>query len=401
MQHPPCAVVLSGGVAKGAFHAGVLKSFAEHEIMPLALVGTSAGALNGAISARLIAEDRFTPYWIEREISQMWMQQATLQKLWANGEIQDQSLRAMLGDNRPSLFMLRRAFDWLSPGRLRELLQLRFTSVFSDKHFRQQMEQGLRPPARIEREVHFAASITSLNGQVETYANQSLISHGGYASFHLRPGQSASELDEIFERLRAVVRASSSFPGLFPPVPLRYNGKVDDFTDGGLTKNAPFGRAIKLAPEVRTIFLISCMPITQSTTGRVDSLMDIVDQIYKIILNKDLANDFRKIQQINERIEKLHRLLQREASGEFCDNDFNRALLDVAGYKSLSEFVSQRTVELVIIEPTHDLEGDPFAAMYRLDRNQLLERYISQGYAAGQQVLKAWLARQNAAPASL
>lgn len=395
MTLPPCALALTGGVAKGAFHAGVLKYLAEKEVIPSVLVGASAGALNGAFSAKLIAEDRFTPYWIDRMISHIWLHQASLQKLWATGDINDNSLRSLVGESRLSLFTIRHLLDWLSPLKLRELLKLRFTSIFSDKHFRQEME-NLKPPARIEREVYFAASVTSLTGIVETYAKQSLISHGGYISFHLHPELSGDEIRQTYERMQTVIRASSSFPGMFPPVPLLHQGKMDFFTDGGLTKNAPFGRAIKLDPNVRTIFLISCMPITQPTSGRIDNLLTIVDQTYKIILNKDLANDFRKIQQINEKIEKLHRLLKRDTEGNFLENEFNQALLDVAGYKSLQEFVNKRTVEIVIIEPTMDLEGDPFAGLYRADRSQLLERYIAQGYEAAKRPIDEYLARHQA-----
>ncbi len=401
MSLPPCALVLTGGVVKGAFHTGVLKCMAENEVIPTAIVGASAGALNGGMCAKLIAEDRFTPYWIDRMCGQLWLQQASLQKLWANGEVTDNSLRSLLGDNRPNIFMLRNLLDWISPGRLRELLKLRFTSVFSDKHFREQLEQTIKAPPKIQREVHFAASVTSLTGTVETYANQSLIAHGGYISFHLHPNLEHDQIDALYDRMRTVMRASSSFPGMFPPVPLMHKGKVDWFTDGGLTKNAPFGRAVKLDPNVRTIFLVSCMPITQPTSGRIDNITTIVDQIYKIILNKDLANDFRKIQQINERIEKLHRLMERDSSGVFLDNAFNQALIDVAGFKSLQEFVNKRTVEIVIIEPTMDLDGDPFAGLYRPDRGQLIERYIQQGYETAQISIQEYLARHRPAPVML
>lgn len=395
-NQPACALALSGGVVKGAFHAGVLKCLAEHEILPTAIVGTSSGALNGGMCAKLVAEDRFTPYWVERMICQLWLQHASVQKLWANGDITDNSLRSLLGESRLSIYMLRNLLDWLSPLRLRELLKLRFTSIMSDRYFQQTLGQFVKAPTKIEREVHFAASVTSLTGAIETYANQSLISHGGYISFHLKPDQDAETIDGVFDRMRTVMRASSSFPGFFPPVPLLHQGKIDFFTDGGLTKNAPFGRAIKLDPNVRTIFLISCSPITQPTSGRIDNMLTIVDQIYKIILNKDLANDYRKIQQINERIEKLHVLMQKDESGVFLDNDFNRALIDVAGFKSLQEFLNMRTVEIVIIEPTMDLEGDPFAGLYRADRVSLIERYIAQGYEAAQGPIAAYAARIKA-----
>ena len=200
-------------------------------------------------------------------------------------------------------------------------------------------------------------------------------------------------IEDIFETLRTVVRASSSFPAVFPPVSLKLDGKTDYFTDGGLTKNGPFGRAIKLDPQVRTIFLSSCMPITQPTSGRVDNLLTIFDQIYKVVINKDLANDFRKIQQINERIERLRTLLEKDADGEYIQNEFNQSLIELGGFKNLEDYKQKRTVEVIFIEPPVNLEGDPFAGLYRNDREKLLNRYIDMGYDAGRQCLQNYLNR--------
>ena len=45
-------LVLEGGGAKGAYHAGAYKALIENEIYPSAVVGTSVGALNGALIAQ-------------------------------------------------------------------------------------------------------------------------------------------------------------------------------------------------------------------------------------------------------------------------------------------------------------------------------------------------------------
>lgn len=51
LQSTKLGLVLSGGGAKGAYHAGVLRYLAEHDIQPDAVSGASIGSLNGAIVA--------------------------------------------------------------------------------------------------------------------------------------------------------------------------------------------------------------------------------------------------------------------------------------------------------------------------------------------------------------
>jgi predicted acylesterase/phospholipase RssA len=387
----PCALALTGGVAKGAFHAGVLKAFAEARCIPSVIVGTSAGALNGSFAAKLIAEDQFTPEKVEHVLGNMWLYQASFQKLWSRGEIHDHSLRSLVGDIRPNLFMLRRLLGSLHPGnlhRVREFLELKFTSILSERHYREQIEKALTAPEQVKRSIHFSASLTSLTGTIETYADQPLVGYGSYLSFYIHPGLGREQLDTLFRNMCTVVQASGSFPGVFPPVAIQRGGKTDLYIDGGLTKNAPFGRAIKLDPEVRTIYLVSTMPVTQPDSGRIDNMLTIIDQIYKIILNKDLVNDFRKIHQINEKIELVGPMLHRDEQGQIVADAFNHNLLKIGGFKDIADFERRRTVRIVIIEPPVNMEGDPFAGMYRSDRMRLLREYMALGYTAAQQVLQ-------------
>src|SRR4051794_40781967 len=50
-RKPKVAFVLSGGASLGAIQAGMLRALYEREIRPDLIVGTSAGALNGAFIA--------------------------------------------------------------------------------------------------------------------------------------------------------------------------------------------------------------------------------------------------------------------------------------------------------------------------------------------------------------
>ncbi|MEM7273008.1 MAG: patatin-like phospholipase family protein, partial [Actinomycetota bacterium] len=61
----PLAVVLSGGGAYGAVQVGMLQALEEAGIVPDMVVGTSVGALNGALLAadRDTAVERLTGVW--------------------------------------------------------------------------------------------------------------------------------------------------------------------------------------------------------------------------------------------------------------------------------------------------------------------------------------------------
>src|SRR5215218_9724625 len=50
-EHPDVAFVLSGGAGLGAIQVGMLRALYEHGVSPDLIVGTSAGALNGAFIA--------------------------------------------------------------------------------------------------------------------------------------------------------------------------------------------------------------------------------------------------------------------------------------------------------------------------------------------------------------
>src|SRR3954469_4358644 len=61
------AFVLSGGASLGAIQAGMLEALYEHGIQPDLIVGTSAGALNGAFIA-----ERPQTVATARELGDVW-----------------------------------------------------------------------------------------------------------------------------------------------------------------------------------------------------------------------------------------------------------------------------------------------------------------------------------------
>lgn len=391
-----CALVMSGGLAKGAFQAGVVKSFAANKLVPDVVVGASAGALNAGMTTKLIAEGTFTPEIIQEQVANVWVNETSLLSLWGGeGDIRKKdSIRNIFGDIHANPFMLIRRLSNLQLdvwARLRILFSLSFLSVFNNEPICGILEKYIKAPKVIARDVTFAVTLTDLFAHTEYILGKPINNYSEYATFKFSKGETEN-LEKKFKQLRAVVQASGSFPGMFPPSELEINGKSKKlYVDGGVTKNAPFGRAIKLDHDIQYIFLVTTAPITKPIMNEIRNFPDVVGQVYEIIVTKDIASDYRKVAQINKRIELLSKMLERDKNDKVIENERNNDLSRLAGFQDLNDYFSKRWVEIIFIEPERALEGDPFAAIYRKDRKYLLESYIKHGYDVGNKVIKEFL----------
>ena len=70
------AILLQGGGALGAYQGGVLEHLETHNILPDWVIGTSIGAINGAIIAGNKPEDRIAKlksFWQGVEPATSWL----------------------------------------------------------------------------------------------------------------------------------------------------------------------------------------------------------------------------------------------------------------------------------------------------------------------------------------
>jgi predicted acylesterase/phospholipase RssA len=398
-----CALVMTGGIAKGAFQAGVIKSFAEYGIKPDVVMGASAGALNAGMVTKLITEGSFTPQAVEKGIVQPWIYETSLYQLWGKGDLSKKdSVRNIFGDIDTNPFLIIKRLANLQMDvwqRLRTLFSMSFFSVFNNSGISEIIERNISTPSKISDDVICAVSLTDLLAHTEYIKGQPINNYGEYVTFEFKKDQNEN-LAERFKYLKNVVQASSCLPGMFPPVELNLKGTKKLYVDGGITKNAPFGRAIKLDPEIEYIFIVTTAPITKPIINEVKDFPSIMGQVYEIVVTKDIANDYRKVVQINEKIKLLSKILLRDKDGTIINNEHNTDLCLLAGFKGVQDFLSKRCVEIYFIEPDKPLEGDPFSAIYRNDRRFLLEMYIQQGYESGSKVLKKFIS-ENAEKAHL
>lgn len=387
------ALVMTGGILKGSFQAGVIKAFAEQDLKPAVVVGASAGALNAGMVTKLVTEGNFTAEAVQNNIIKDWMNETTSLKLWGKGDVsKNDTIRNIFGDIHTNPFMLIRRLAHLQLDmwyRLKTLMSLSFISIFNNDNMMDILTRNISTPDEIKEDIICAISITDLLAHSEYIRGQAINNYNQFVTFDFKKGDNKG-VKEKFKKLIDTAAASATLPGMFPPFELdiKDDGNKKFYVDGGITKNAPFGRAIKLNPEIENIFLVTTSPITKPITNKVENFSSILGQVYEIMVTKDIVNDYRKVVQINERIRLLQKVIERDENNVVIDNEKNNDLCKLAGFKHVTDFVSKRCVNIIFVEPTKALEGDPFAAFYRKDRRYLLDMYIKHGYEVGKKVLK-------------
>lgn len=176
------AFVLGGGGVLGAVEVGMLRALLERDILPDLVLGTSVGALNGALVARepaLSVVDRLTDLW----------------------RTANDAGRQVYGD-RP-LRTVRRA---VSSG----------THLYSDKPLKQRLVEELGDVTFEDLPVRFQVCAASIERAAEHWFDTGSV-------------------------VEAVV-ASAAVPGLLPPARVG----DEHFLDGGIVNSVPLGRAVTL-----------------------------------------------------------------------------------------------------------------------------------------------------------
>lgn len=182
------AFVLGGGGVLGAVEVGMLRALLEREIVPDLVLGTSVGALNGAMVARqphLDVVERLTELWVETAQS-----------------------RDVYGD-RP-LRTVRRA---VSTG----------THIYSQRPLRRRLEEEFGETTFDELPVTFEVCAASIERAAEHW-------------FTTGP-------------IVPAILASAAVPGLLPPARVVTVHGEEHFLDGGLVNSIPVGRAVDLGAD--------------------------------------------------------------------------------------------------------------------------------------------------------
>jgi predicted acylesterase/phospholipase RssA len=395
-------LVLSGGVAKGAYEAGVLKAFAERGVQPDVIVGISAGAMNGTVVAGLLMQEQFSGANIEKKLYDVWRKQVSLQHFYKAGTEEhslDGSGRALsqlfsrFGIDPFSKVYLPTRFDRQALDTLEKMLKGHFSSIFSGAYFRQ-LTQDLVLPAAIKRPVRFSAVMCNLLGGTSLVDEEERIenSWAHYEDFHWYPEMPHAENFVQFNRLLDVITGSGAFPLMFPPLRMTPvgAGKAGLYIDGGMTDNSPIGKAIAMDGDIDTLFVVMATTIVPPLDNEPRTIMTIFSRMCEMLAGKFLINNYHKVLKVNRRITALQRVLEKDPDGRIKDSEFNHTLCEAAGFRNVEDFRRRRVVRIIPVIPSTPLVGDLFAGFHD---TALIGRYIETGYQDGHNVLAKRFAR--------
>lgn len=268
------ALVLSGGGARGAYQAGVIRQLLKMGISFDLLVGSSIGALNAALLAEFIYNklDR-------REIAGL------LEEAWY-------SFRNFLTLN--------------CPGFINNLFcPFRIPSIYTNREIRRVLSYYIPAERRFSdyRECQLSVTATNLTRKC----------------LHIFDFNSEVPVVEA-------VLASMAYPVAFPAI--RIGG--DYYVDGGALSNAPLKEAIQWG--AREIYLVFLRPMEMIIRGAYDEesyypALKVIEELLDLATHHLMYGDLKQAEKINKVIDLLNRYQHRLPHG------FVREIQELFGLK--------------------------------------------------------------------
>ncbi len=246
------ALILAGAAGKGPFAAGALSVVAAHQnrFDVTCVVGTSSGAINGAVYAAGLRAGKAQE--AAALLESMWRDDATWYRI-----ISQKSRQNMVRD------ALRR--------------------------FRAE-------PSR--RSVQLRVVATSLEGAFEK------IGSAGYTTFEKSYHFSERDLadDRAIDEIARVAVASAAIPIVFAPV--RIDGKA--YADGGFVDDAPIAWALKRDLAIDHLLIVTSNPRVAPEPRRVGRFS--IPPLFDAVFQERLTRDLFEAHSFNEELRRLSRL---------------------------------------------------------------------------------------------
>jgi NTE family protein len=327
-MNEPFALILTGAVAKGPFHAGVISVLAHRGVPIGSVVGTSAGALNATVYAAGLATGRVRH--AARVAQEIWLDHAS----WS--DIVSPSLTGLL--HGQGLFDAKR---------IRHMLSDALAQILDSK---------TAPDRAPISDIHLRMVATDLLGHLKSDEGpdeptqttfERCFAFGG-ADFASSTGRA---------RILDCATASGTFPGVFAPSSI--DGRP--YADGGAVNNAPISYAIEPLSTNRLI-VVSGEPAEMSPPESLGGL-GLMAQIVDILINERLFRDLRGARKTNEKLAGVEAALRDPAVPEAVRDKVRDAL-------------GWRPLDIVEIRPLKSLEGNAFAGFRS---RELRQAYFDEG----------------------
>ncbi len=276
------ALVLSGGGARGAFDAGVVRAVRDRGIEPTILAGTSAGALTAGAVAMGWSRDQLDRFWSEQQTRDVYRPRHDLHRLLRP--------RRLFVDPRTWLGIGERtATEWL-------LDLVGWTWLFHLEPLR----------ARLVDEI--GGEVLPLRDDVTLVVSTVDVATGELVRIANRPppGRKVDGL-RVEELTVDHLLASAAIPGLFRPIEL--DGR--DHWDGGLASNTPLAAALQHDPDA-AIVVASSVPGGQPRppTSLGDVLALAVEHTFRSAVLTDLDHAETVNELVASGVDTRHRVVE-------------------------------------------------------------------------------------------
>lgn len=366
------AIVLTGGVDRGAYQAGSLKAIFEMlatERNDFIIVGTSIGALNGAIIADGISSGKAEQK--SDDLLYLWKNEVKPYKLFGSKAfVLGPLLRLIKFFKRYrfifflsilsllilNIILIISLFNKAISSNLHNLASIfiilevltilimifTFRSLFtkgyliSNRFIKKVLEKYIQNKGN--RKIRLVITATNLNGLL---VEKNLIYETRFIF---------NEINK--EKIIQAALASSAFPIVFPSPRIKEN----TYIDGGLKNNTPLNYAIDEGAD--TIIIITHQPkkkpLKENFQGPIEKLL----RISEILMYDSISNDIRRAKRINKWLENLNKFGNKR-------NIMNALNLN-----------NKRKINIIEIHPEQEL-GGWFEAVF--DKEKLKE-YVQRGY---------------------
>lgn len=287
------ALVLTGGGAKAAYQAGVIKALSEifpSEQTPFKIIcGTSAGAINAAFLAST------ADHW-----------KASAQKLnskWSSLELNDVY-------RTDSLSVVRIALGWISRTLLggRFLYNAHANYLLDTSPLRKTLDDGVNFES-IRRHIDQGTLMAVSFSTTRYYANESITFYQG--STEIKPWSRKNRFGISTHLNTDHIMASAAIPVFFPPV--KINSKY--YGDGSLRQTTPLSAAIRLGAE--KILSIGVRHDSPSEEHPSDikakrdappSLAQISGELLNSIFLDSMDTDIERLESVNQSVELIRQI---------------------------------------------------------------------------------------------